>query len=43
VFTPRRVIPMTCVLDRSGTLRELIPGEMTESDVLGLARWAGKA
>jgi len=42
LFTPRRVIPLTCVLDRAGLLRELIPGEMTESDVLGLARWAGR-
>ena len=39
-LSPRRVIPLTCVLDREGRLRELIPGEMSEDDVLGLARWA---
>jgi thiol-disulfide isomerase/thioredoxin len=36
-FTTRRVIPMTCVLDRQGRLLQSIPGEMAESDVLGLA------
>lgn len=40
VLSPRRVIPLTCVLDREGRLREVIPGEMVEDDVLGLARWA---
>lgn len=39
-LSPRRVIPLTCVLDREGRLREVIPGEMFEEDVLGLARWA---
>jgi peroxiredoxin len=39
-LTARRVVPLTCVLDRAGRLREVIPGEMSESDVLGLARWA---
>jgi thiol-disulfide isomerase/thioredoxin len=37
-FTARRVIPMTCVLDRQGRLLQAIPGEMSEADVLGLAR-----
>lgn len=37
-FTARRVIPMTCVLDRQGHLLQAIPGEMAEDDVLGLAR-----
>ena len=37
-FTARRVIPMTCVLDRQGRLLQAIPGEMAEDDVLGLAR-----
>jgi thiol-disulfide isomerase/thioredoxin len=37
-LTPRRVIPMTCLLDRSGRLLQAIPGEMSEDDVLGLAR-----
>lgn len=39
-LTRRRVIPLTLVLDRTARLRELIPGEMAEADVLGLARWA---
>jgi len=37
-FTARRVIPMTCVLDRQSRLLQAIPGEMAEDDVLGLAR-----
>lgn len=37
-LTPRRVIPMTCVLDRLGRVVQAIPGEMAEDDVLGLAR-----
>jgi thiol-disulfide isomerase/thioredoxin len=37
-FTARRVIPMTCLLDRQGRLLQAIPGEMAEDDVLGLAR-----
>lgn len=40
VLSARRVTPLTCVLDRQGRLREVIPGEMFEDDVLGLARWA---
>jgi hypothetical protein len=31
---------MTCVIDRQGVLREVIPGEMAEDDVMGLAKWA---
>ena len=38
-LTARRVVPMTCVLDRGGRLREVIPGEMAEADVMALARW----
>jgi len=34
----RRVIPMTCVIDRQSRLLQAIPGEMFEDDVLGLAR-----
>jgi len=34
------VTPLTCVLDRQGRLREVIPGEMFADDVMGLARWA---
>ncbi len=37
-LTPRRVIPMTCVLDRRGRLVQAVPGEMSEDDVLALAR-----
>jgi peroxiredoxin len=40
VLTARRVMPLTCVIDRQGVLREVIPGEMAEDDVLGLAKWA---
>lgn len=39
-LTERRVIPLTCAVDRMGRLREVIPGEMFEEDVLALARWA---
>lgn len=39
VLSQRRITPLTCVIDRGGRLREVIPGEMTEDDVLGLARW----
>lgn len=39
-LSERRVIPLTCVVDRSGRLREVIPGEMFEEDVMALARWA---
>jgi thiol-disulfide isomerase/thioredoxin len=37
-LTSRRIIPMTCVLDRQGRLLQAIPGEMFEDDVIGLAR-----
>ena len=36
-LTPRRVIPMTCLIDRTGRLLQAIAGEMSEDDVLGLA------
>lgn len=35
-LTPRRVIPMTCLIDRQGRLLQAIPGEMAQADVLGL-------
>lgn len=35
-----KVIPLTCALDRQGVLREMIPGEMFEEDVLGLIKLA---
>lgn len=41
VLTARRSYPMTCVIDRQGVLREVIPGEMDEDDVMALAKWAG--
>jgi peroxiredoxin len=40
VLTARRSYPMTCVIDRQGVLREVIPGEMAEDDVMGLVKWA---
>lgn len=40
VLTARRSYPLTCVIDRQGVLREVIPGEMAEDDVIGLAKWA---
>ncbi|MDP4302541.1 TlpA disulfide reductase family protein [Leptothrix discophora] len=39
-LSERRVVPLTCVIDRAGVLREVIPGEMSEDDVMGLIRWA---
>jgi peroxiredoxin len=42
-FTTRRVIPMTCVLDRQGRLLQAIPGEMAEADVMDLLRLATRA
>lgn len=39
-LSARKVIPLTCVIDRGGRLREVIPGEMFEEDVLELAKWA---
>jgi len=38
--TQRQGVPLTVVVDRRGRLREVIPGEMFEEDVLGLAHWA---
>ncbi len=42
-LTSRRVLPTTCVVDRSGRLAQVIPGEMAEDDVRGLARIAQRA
>lgn len=42
-LTARKVLPMTVVLDRQGRLRQAIPGEMSEDDVLGLAQAALRA
>lgn len=41
-LSARRSVPLTCVVDRAGRLREVIPGEMAEDDVLGLARWLNR-
>jgi thiol-disulfide isomerase/thioredoxin len=40
VLSERRIVPLTSVIDRAGVLREVIPGEMAEDDVMGLIRWA---
>jgi len=37
-FELRPVIPMTCTFDRDGRLLQRIPGEMSDDDVLSLAR-----
>ncbi len=37
-FTTRRVIPMTCMVDRQGRLVQAIPGEMFEEDVIDTAQ-----
>ena len=39
-ITTRRVIPLTCVIDRQGRLAQLVPGEMFEEDLFDLARHA---
>ena len=36
-FTSRQMVPMTCLVDRQGRLRQVIAGEMAEDDVAGLA------
>ena len=36
----RRVIPLTAVVERSGRLKQIIPGEMFEEDVLEFLRLA---
>lgn len=36
----RRLTPLTVTVDRNGRLRQVIPGEMSEDDVLGLQRLA---
>ncbi|MCB1996228.1 MAG: TlpA family protein disulfide reductase [Rhodoferax sp.] len=39
-LSSRRVIPLTITVDRQGRLREIIPGEMAEADVMALAALA---
>jgi hypothetical protein len=36
----RRISPLTATVDRAGRLQQVIPGEMSEDDVLGLLEWA---
>jgi peroxiredoxin len=36
----RRIVPLTVTIGRDGTLRQVIPGEMSEDDMLSLARLA---
>jgi hypothetical protein len=36
LFTTRRVIPFTATVARNGQIRDRVPGEMFEADVLGL-------
>lgn len=40
LLSTRRIMPLTCVIDRAGVLREVIPGEMALDDVQKLMRWA---
>ena len=39
-FTARRMVPITGLVDRRDRLKRVIPGEMSEEDVLGLAALA---
>jgi thiol-disulfide isomerase/thioredoxin len=39
-FTTRSMVPITGLVDRRGRLKHVIPGEMSEDDVLGLATLA---
>lgn len=39
-LTDRRVIPMTCTVDRDGRPGLCIPGEMAEADLIGLSKLA---
>ena len=41
-FTQRRIIPLTCLVSERGILKQTIPGEMSQEDVLSLASasWA---
>jgi thiol-disulfide isomerase/thioredoxin len=39
-FTSRAMVPMTALVDRRGRLLQVIPGEMSEDDVMALASLA---
>ncbi len=40
LLTVRRSVPLTCTIDARGRLKQAIPGEMSEADVLELASLA---
>lgn len=40
VLSPRKVIPLTVTVDRQGRLKQVIPGEMFEEDLLELLQLA---
>lgn len=40
-LSARKMIPLTVTVDRQGRLRQVIPGEMFEADVMELASLAG--
>jgi thiol-disulfide isomerase/thioredoxin len=39
-FTPRRLVPMTCIVGTGGQVRQCIPGEMSDDDVMALGKAA---
>jgi thiol-disulfide isomerase/thioredoxin len=39
-FTPRRLVPMTCIVAPGGQLKQCIPGEMSDDDVMALGKAA---
>ena len=41
-LTTRRLSPMTVTIDRQGRLKQVIPGEMFEDDVMGLVKLAAQ-
>ena len=41
LLAPRRMVPMTVTVDRQGRLKQALPGEMFEEDVLELLALAG--
>jgi thiol-disulfide isomerase/thioredoxin len=40
LLSPRRMVPMTVVVDRQGRLKQTLPGEMFEEDLLELLQLA---
>lgn len=39
-FTSRRLVPMTCIVGSAGQLKQCIPGEMSDDDVMSLGKAA---